>query len=199
MIEINTRLDGREHAWSFSGRPTWKEIDGVIYSPMFSNPLFDRGDQIPNTYADYALYEEHPEMCFRWEQAYPTLAFFTDIETSIDLQQYYSSGGGCGLIFRALDSVRFYAVEVTDMGRKGHDYRVALMVSDASGYRTELACGYAPHSVVEDDLIHGRIRGPADVGADESRSRDLAREDRRWEDHRVRGRPRAVLGGGRHL
>ena len=158
MIEVNTQFKEREKAWTFSGRSTWKEIEGYMYSPMYSNPLFDRGDQIPNLYADYALYEESPEMRFRWEQAYPTLEFFTDIDASMALQQYYSSGAGCGLIFRALDSVRFYSVEVTDMGRKGHDYRVALMVSDASGYSTELACGYAPHSVMGEDFIHGRIR-----------------------------------------
>jgi len=55
VIEIDTRLEGRESAWTFSGRSTWKEEHGVIHSPMFSNPLFDRGDQIPNLYADYAL------------------------------------------------------------------------------------------------------------------------------------------------
>jgi len=158
MIEVNTQFKGRENTWTFSGRSTWKEVDGVMYSPVYANPLFDRGEEIPNYYADYALFDEHPEMRFRWEQAYPTLECFADIDASISLQQYYSAAAGCGLIFRAQDSVRFYAVEVTDMGRKGNDYRVALMVGDAFGYSTELACGYAPHSVMQESLVQGGIR-----------------------------------------
>jgi len=45
------------------------------------------------------------------------------------------------------------------MGRKGHDYKVALMVSDEFGYSTELAVGFAPHSVMADEFIHGRFIG----------------------------------------
>ena len=158
MIKINTQFSGREDAWTFSGRSTWKEIDGILHSPMFSNPRFDRGDEIPNTYADYTVFDENPEMRYRWEHAYPTIDFFTDIDVSITLKQYYSAASGCGIIFHALDSVRCYAVEVVDMGRKGHDYRVTLLVSDESGYSTELAAGFAPHSVMADEYIHGQFR-----------------------------------------
>lgn len=150
-------MNGRENAWTFSGRSTWKEINGVLYSPMYANPLLDRGEDMPALYADYALFDEHPEMRYRWEYAFPTVDFFTDIDVSITLQQYYAPGGGCGIVFRALDNVRGYTVEVFDMGRKGHDYRVSLMVNDESGYGTELAVGFAPHSVMPDEVIHAQF------------------------------------------
>jgi hypothetical protein len=158
MITVNTQFSGREDAWTFSGRSTWKEICGTLHSPMFSNPRFDRGEEIPNTYADYTVFDKNPEMRYRWEHAYPTIDFFTDIDASITLQQYYSAASGCGIIFHALDSVRCYSVEVVDMGRKGPDYRVALLVSDASGYSTELAVGFAPHSIMADEYTHGQFR-----------------------------------------
>ncbi len=144
--------------WTFVGRSTWQEESGVIYSPLYANPLFDRRDKSPSSYADYSVYVDHPEMDRRWEYAYPTTHMYSDIDAAITFEQRYTSGAGCGIVLRAMDSVRHYTVEVTDMGRKGHDYRVALCVHDASGYRTEIACGYAPHSVMAEDFLHGRIK-----------------------------------------
>jgi hypothetical protein len=158
MVQVNTDLAGREQDWSFVGRSTWAEKEGVIYSPLYSNPKFDRGTGVPSSYADFAVFVDHPEFNTSWEYAYPTTQSFSDLEASITLEQRRTSGGGCGIALRAQDSLRLYTVEVRDMGRKGPDWRVALVLHDGAGYRTELAVGYAPHSVVSEDCLHGRIK-----------------------------------------
>ena len=160
-VQVNTALAGREKDWSFVGRSTWTEKEGVIYSPLYSNPMFDRGTRVPRSYADYAVYVDHPEFHSSWEYAYPSRQFFSDLDASITFEPRFTSGQGCGLALRAQDSLRLYTVEVRDMGRKGHDWRVALLLHDGSGYRTELAVGYAPHSVVPEDCLHGRIKDSA--------------------------------------
>lgn len=159
-MHINTVLSGRENEWMFEGRSSWKEVGGIIYSPIYSHPLFNaRGPEAsPSTYCDYAEFVEHPEYFYRGDSAYPTSRFLSDVDTSITFEVRYASASLCGIILRAVDSVRRYTVDVTNMGRKGHDYRVALSLHDESGYRTELEVAYAPHSVVPDDVIHGRIK-----------------------------------------
>ncbi len=158
MGSIDTRFAGREREWVFSGRTSWTERDGRLHSPMFSAPLFDLGPhRVPNLYADYQLFDEHPEMRFRWEFAFPSPRFLSDVDIGVDLENFYSSGAGCGLVLRAQDDNRYYSVEVLDMGVKGSDYRVALMRSDASGYAVELAAGYAPHSPMPPDIVQGRF------------------------------------------
>ena len=85
MKEINTGLSGREKRWVFSGRTTWVERDGRIHSPMYAEPLFDRGpDLCPNLYADYALFDEHPEAKFVWDKAFPTPAVIDDFDLYIE-------------------------------------------------------------------------------------------------------------------
>lgn len=167
MIEkLDTRFAGREREWVFSGRASWTERSGQIYSPMFSAPLFDLGpERIPNLYADYQLFEEHPEMRYRWEFAYPSPQFLADVDIAVDLEQFYSSGAGLGVALRAQDDNRYYCVELLDMNRKGDDYRVALVRSDASGYAVELAAGYAPHSPMPSDIVQGRFVTAPDAPA----------------------------------
>jgi hypothetical protein len=163
---IDTGLAERGREWVFSGRSTWAERDGRLYSPMFSAPLFDRvpGD-VPNLYADYQLFDEHPEMRYRWEFAFPSSRFLADVDIAVDIENFYSSGAGCGVVLRAQDDNRYYCVEALDMGRKGNDYRVALMRSDASGYAVELAAGYAPHSPMSPDFTQGRFLQAPDAGS----------------------------------
>ena len=48
MVQVNTDLAGREQDWTFVGRSTWAEKEGVIYSPLYSNPKFDRGAGVPS-------------------------------------------------------------------------------------------------------------------------------------------------------
>jgi len=147
-MRVDTALAGREKEWTFVGRRSWREKAGVLYPPVYCNPLFDRGEQMPpEYYCEYA----------RLEYAYPTTEVFSDVDARITFEQRYAYKKSCGIVLRAIDSVRFYAVEAVDMGRKGHDYRVSLILHDGRGYLTEIACGYAPHSVQADAVIHGRI------------------------------------------
>ena len=92
-----------------------------------------------------------------FECAYPTTQVFSEVDASVTFELRYSCGNACGIVLRAVDSVRFYSVEAVDMGRKGNDYHVSLVLHDEQGYLTEIACGYAPHAGQPDAVLHGGI------------------------------------------
>jgi len=156
MLHLNTKLIGNESNWSFVGVPKWKEDDeGIIYPPVWSNPLFDRGpDLIPHSYAhelareDYAFIKSKP---------------LEDIDITVEYKCYYGAVIHGGVVFRAIDSRRFYVLEIRDNGRKGSSYDLVLSVQDSSGYRREIAIKSMPHSVVPDRFVQGgRMKNKAE-------------------------------------
>ncbi len=148
FIRLNTALTCSDENWTFIGQPGWKQdFEGMIYSPTWSLPNFDQGHScVPNLYAhelareDYAILSAQP---------------LADTDVSVDYKCPYGSVIHGGVVFRAVDSSRFYVVDVTDMGRKGHYYELTLWRQEASGYRRELARGQVPHSIVPERFVQG--------------------------------------------
>ena len=143
---INTTLKGNEQNWTFIGVPKWNEDhEGCIYTPVWSYPNFNRDpDRPPSSYAhelareDYALLTSCP---------------LGDTDISIDYKCPYGSVIHGGIVFRAVDSTRMYVLNIEDLGRKGHYYELTLWRQDASGYRTLLASGSEPHSIVSESIV----------------------------------------------
>lgn len=148
---IHARLGGNERNWIFIGAPGWKQDgDGVICPPVWSYPNFDPDPtQVPNHYAhelareDYAFLDTEP---------------LDDTDVAVDYRCPYGSVLNGGIVFRAVDSRRFYVVDLIELGRKGQAYEVGLWVQLASGYRRLLACALAPHSVIPDRIVQGGAR-----------------------------------------
>ncbi|MCK5118797.1 MAG: exo-alpha-sialidase, partial [Candidatus Latescibacteria bacterium] len=134
-----------EEDWTFVGVPQWKQDqEGVLYPPVWSYPNFDPDPtEVPNYYAhelareDYAFLASQP---------------LEDTDISVDHKCPYGAVIHGGIVFRAVDSVRCYVLELVDMGRKAQAYELILWVQDAGGYRREVTRGRAPHSVVPDRI-----------------------------------------------
>ncbi len=146
MISFNTEISKDGKNWTFVGVPKWKEDKkGIIYPPVWSNPLFDRGpDLIPHSYAHELAREDY---------AFLVTKPLNDIDISVEHKCYYGAVVHGGIIFRAIDSRSFYVLEIRDLGRKGSSYDLVLCVQDSSGYRREIAKKNMPHSVVPDRIV----------------------------------------------
>jgi hypothetical protein len=146
FIRLNTTLISNEADWTFVGVPKWKQDqEGILYPPVWSYPNFDPDPtQVPNHYAhelareDYAFLASQP---------------LEDTDISVEHKCPHGAVIHGGIVFRAVDSVRCYVLEIVDMGRKGQAYELILWVQEATGYRRELARGRAPHSVVPDRIV----------------------------------------------
>jgi len=131
---LDTRLGGNESRWQFVGVPQWKQdAEGIIYPPAWPAAQIT----VVGAYS-YDLARE--------DYGFLTGEVLADVELSVAFKQYYSSVVNGGVVFRAVDSARCYVADVEDMGRKGQDYKVTLWRQDKTGYRRELATGFAPHS-----------------------------------------------------
>ena len=146
MKNFDTKISKNGRNWTFVGIPKWKE-DGkrIIYPPVWSNPLFDRGpDLIPNSYAHELAREDY---------AFLVTKPLDDLDMSVQYKCYYGAVVHGGIVFRAVDSRRFYVLDIRDRGRKGNSYDLVLCVQDSSGYRKEIAKKNMPHSVVPDRIV----------------------------------------------
>ena len=77
----------------------------------------------------------------------------TDTDVRVEFQTFYWSVVNTGIAFRAQDSVRFYCVVFRDMERKGSKYEARLFRQEESGYRREIATGFAPHSPLPEQWV----------------------------------------------
>src|SRR5262249_27786575 len=128
-ISLAGNLTGHEADWTFVGSKDWSQgPDGVLYSPVWNHRLAKRSDLLK-----------------REDFAYPTTEILTETDIGVEFETYYWSVVNTGIVFRAQDSGRFYVVEFADMERKGPKYSIRLFVQDSSGYRREIAVGFAPH------------------------------------------------------
>ena len=92
----------------------------------------------------------------REDFAFPSREVLTDSELSLEFQTFYWSVTNLSIILRAQDDRRFYCVQFNDMGRKGSSYAVRLYVQDGSGYRRDIASGFAPHPELPERWVqHG--------------------------------------------
>ena len=145
FIRLNTRLTSNEEDWTFVGVPQWKQDqEGVLYPPVWSYPNFDPDPtEVPNYYAHELAREDY---------AFLATQPLEDTDISVAHKCPYGSVIHGGIVFRAMDSVRCYVLELVDMGRKAQAYELILWVQDAGGYRREVTRGRAPHSVVPDRI-----------------------------------------------
>ena len=146
MQSINAAMKGNEENWTFVGVPKWTEDhEGHIYPPVWSYPNFDTDpNRPPSSYAHELAREDF---------AFLTSHALSDTDISVAHKCPYGSVIHGGIVFRAVDSTRFYVLDIADMGRKGHHYELNLWVQDATGYRRLIASGRAPHSIVPERIV----------------------------------------------
>ncbi len=155
LEHLNAHLIGNEDSWTFIGVPGWQQTqDNIIYPPVWSYPNFDPDPtRIPNSYAHELAREDF---------AFLTSQPLDDTDISVDYKCPYGSIIHGGIVFRSMDSARFYVVDVVELGRKAQAYELTLWIQDQSGYRRELARGLVPHSVVPDRILQNGPRTRAE-------------------------------------
>lgn len=128
-------------SWTFLGSEEWSQnSQGILFSPVWN--------QTKDRYGDLLKREDY---------AYPSREVLSDTDLNIEFQTFYWSVTNISVVIRAQDSMRFYCVEFNDMGRKGPLYQVRLFIQDSSGYRRDIATGFAPHSELLERWVQ---RGP---------------------------------------
>jgi len=164
QISLGGKLTGHEADWTFVGSKDWSEDkEGILYSPVWNHRKTKR-----------------PDLLKREDFAYPSSEVLIDTDLSIEFETFYWSVVTAGIVFRAQDSTRFYVVEFCDMGRKGSKYEARLYVQDASGYRRDIASGFAPYPELPDRGVY-RVPKPEEwqqATASWARARVLAQGDR---------------------
>ena len=141
VVSLEPRLDRDRGSWTFIGSEDWsQDSQGILYSPVWN--------QRKARYSDLLKREDF---------AYPGREVLTDTEIGLEFQTFYWSVTNLSIVLRAQDDRRFYCVEFDDMGRKGAKYAVRLFVQDSSGYRREIANGFAPHPGLPERWVQ---RGP---------------------------------------
>lgn len=152
MLEMiaDTRMANNMKDWTFfgdgNGDAEWKQDhEDVIYPPAWSNKRFYRGKgKVPDLYA-YELAKE--------DYAFLTSGYFDDVDISVKYKCFYGSVAHGGIIFRAESSTEFYVLDITDLGRKAHQYEMTLWAQYSSGYRKKLMTGFPYHSVVSEKFV----------------------------------------------
>ena len=159
LQHLNAHLIRNEDSWTFIGVPGWQQTqDNVIYPPVWSYPNFDPDPtRIPSPYAHELAREDF---------AFLTSQPLDDTDISIAYKCPYGSVIHGGIVFRAMDSARFYVVDVVELGRKAQAYELTLWIQDQYGYRRELARGLVPHSVVPDRILQNPQPLPRPVQVD---------------------------------
>ena len=141
VVSLDPRLDRDRRSWTFIGSEDWSQDgQGVLYSPVWN--------QRKARYSDLLKREDF---------AYPSREVLTDTEIGLEFQTFYWSVTNLSIVLRAQGDRRFYCVEFDDMGRKGAKYAVRLFVQDSSGYRRDIANGFAPHPGLPERWVQ---RGP---------------------------------------
>ena len=155
LTRLHARLTGNRESWTFIGHPGWKEDhEGHIYPPVWSYENFDPDpSRAPNFYAHELAREDY---------AFLRDAALDDTDISVDYKCPYGSVLHGGIVFRAVDSVHCYVLDVNDLGRKAQAYELTLWLQDGAGIRRELARARLPHSVVPDRIMQGGARTRAD-------------------------------------
>ena len=150
-VSARAKLRENPGQWTFVGSKDWTEdSQGILYSPVWKQCIVRKENESVRILDDMDLLK-------REDFAYPSAEALTDTDLSVEFRTYHWSVDNSGIVFRAQDSTRFYAVEFDDLRRKGSKYEVRLYVQDASGYRRDIASGFAPHAELEDRWIHGKI------------------------------------------
>jgi len=151
LPQIEANLGSGRESWTFVGDPNWREDEqGVILPPVWQQDDFDPDPtQIPGLYAHELAREDHAIL------SHPPLG---DTDISVDYKCPYGSVIHGGIVFRAMDSAQRYVVDIEERGRKGQDYEFTLWLQEASGYRSMLARGSAPHSVVPQRIVQGGVK-----------------------------------------
>ena len=140
-VSLQPQLNGDRDSWTFVGSEDWSQDSrGILYSPVWN--------QRKARYSDLLKREDF---------AYPTREVLSDTDLSLEFQTFYWSVTNLSIVLRAQDDRRFYCVEFGDMGRKGAKYAVRLFVQDGSGYRRDIAGGFAPHPGLPERWVQ---RGP---------------------------------------
>jgi hypothetical protein len=140
-IARTPNLTGNEASWTFVGSDQWSQDEqGILYSPVWNQRQANQSDLLK-----------------REDIAFPTSDMLDDTELSLEFRTYYWSVVLAGILLRAEDSVRYYAIEFVDMGRKGSKYAVRLFVQEETGYRREIAVGFATHPDLPERWVQ---RGP---------------------------------------
>jgi len=150
-ITADTSLSKNMKKWIFigdgNGDAPWKQDhNGIIYPPTWSNPRFNRGLGIPDFYAHDLAKEDY---------AFLTSYNMSDIDISVKFKYYFGSVINGGIVFRAVDSTRFYILDIVDLGRKASQYELSLWLQESNGYRKLLAKKNVWHSVVAERLVQG--------------------------------------------
>ena len=155
MSRLNAELTGNRESWTFIGHSGWTENhEGIIYPPVWSYENFDPDpSRTPNLYAHELAREDY---------AFLTCAALDDTDVSVEYKCPYGSVLHGGIVFRAVDSVRCYVLDLVDLGRKGQAYELTLWLQDRAGVRRLLASARMPHSVVPDRIVQGGVRTRTD-------------------------------------
>ena len=141
VVSLEPRLEGDHGSWTFIGSEDWsQDSQGVLFSPVWNQRKARYGDLLK-----------------REDFAFPSKEVLTNTDLSLEFQTFYWSVTNLSIIVRAQDDRRFYCVQFNDMGRKGSSYAVRLYVQDGSGYRREIASGFAPHPGLPERWVQ---RGP---------------------------------------
>ncbi|MFN0170979.1 MAG: sialidase family protein [Bryobacteraceae bacterium] len=135
-ISLKPVLSDSAAPWTFVGSPDWSHDAGILYSPVWNHRKAKKTDLLK-----------------REDFAYPSGETLDDTDLSVEFRLFSWSVTDAGLIFRAQDSVRFYCVQLYDLERKGPKYSVRLFVQDASGYRRDIASGFAPHRELPERIV----------------------------------------------
>ncbi len=142
-VSLTPKLAGHKEAWLYVGSKDWsQDDDGIIYSPVWNQCIAKKGGN---------------DTLKREDFAYPASTVLGETDLSMEFRTYAWSVITTGIVFRAQDSARYYVVEFSDMERKGPKYSVRLFRQDASGYRQELAAGFADHPELPEQWVQ---RGP---------------------------------------
>ena len=140
-VSLQPRLERDRRSWTFAGSEDWSQDSrGILYSPVWNQRKARFSDLLK-----------------REDLAFPSQEVLTDTDLSLEFQTFYWSVTNLSIVVRAQDDRRFYCVEFDDMGRKGSKYSVRLFVQDGSGYRRDIAGGFAPHPGLPERWVQ---RGP---------------------------------------
>ena len=139
-VSLEPRLDRDRRSWTFIGSEDWSQDSrGVLFSPVWNQRKARYGDLLK-----------------REDFAFPSKEVLTNTDLSLEFQTFYWSVTNLSIILRAQDDRRFYCVQFNDMGRKGSSYAVRLYIQDGSGYRRDIASGFAPHPELPERWVqHG--------------------------------------------
>ncbi len=136
LISLKPSLPDKAAPWTFVGSPDWSQDAGILYSPVWNQ----RKAKKPTCSSERIL---------PTRRARPST-------TRISASNSVSSTGRSptpASSFGPRTAYAFYRVQLYDLERKGPKYSVRLFVQDASGYRRDIASGFAPHRDLPERIV----------------------------------------------